>query len=615
MEWESFFDRPENSDQYFNQIREIMKNKIDFEMALYRDRYIKGRIYHRIRAKNISSVKDYVEYLKNNPQELQNLKALLTIHTTEFFRDINPFRYLETTILPRLARSANNSGHRIKILSAPCSTGQEVYSIAIIVHQLIKSGVIKCPVEIIGLDIDKPSIQKARNGIYRSDEMKNISEQIMKDYFIKSDSNYRIKDELKQFCQFEVHDLFKTLPFDSKFDLILCRNFLIYISYEDQMQIIENLNTHLKRGGYIMLGITEGFKLMNELDYEIENIDERIYKFKGKGKTSNLVDYFDNRTEPEITQDSSRIVYVSPDPIEKRSAVPKRNLPAATKRLEAATNRLSKKFNPIEQPSIKVPAQNLASSGPSSSIKNETSVKHSDDIYNQGNKISDEMKSEITPLSVETIDPISREKIENSHAKITVLSEEELKAQMEVILTKEKEISKGGVKVRVSNANLESDSEIIEKKAVEPAKINKKLKKSTAKVMISGSFDVSKVESKDKKKHLSEEQALLAKIEEIKNEKYREIQKIIQSIKPEISKDSESHETQDIPSKGGKKKKKGSKVKKSVEKKIEKEEPELPLSPEEVRKRDISMDFILKKQDEEREYIQKLIEIAKKNKS
>ena len=83
-EWDRFFDMPDNSDYHFNRIKELMKQKKDFDVSLYRDRYIRGRIYHRVRNLNLPSMKEYYQYLNDNPKEMNHLKSLLTVHTTSF---------------------------------------------------------------------------------------------------------------------------------------------------------------------------------------------------------------------------------------------------------------------------------------------------------------------------------------------------------------------------------------------------------------------------------------------------------------------------------------------------------------------------------------------------
>ena len=282
-EWDDFFTNKDNSDEFFKGIANILLKIADFDVSVYRERYVKGRIYHHLKAKKIPSFKEYMAILQRNPLEIQKLKDLLTIHTTDFFRDITPFRYLEKKLIPEISRKAGNSNAIIRILSAACSTGQEVYSLAIIIHHLKRLGIINNPVIIQGLDIDKESVEIAREGIYRLDTIGNISRDAVLDNFDQIDDGrfLSVKQEIRRYCQFYIHDLFKPLPFKEKYDLVLCRNLLIYVSPEDQIQVLTNIKSCLKTGGYIMLGSTEGVALMREADFLIHDLDQRIYKFIG----------------------------------------------------------------------------------------------------------------------------------------------------------------------------------------------------------------------------------------------------------------------------------------------------------------------------------------------
>jgi chemotaxis methyl-accepting protein methylase len=277
---EEFYSSSDNSDYYLGQIKEIMKKDADFDLNLFRDQYLKGRIYHRIRFIKVDSFRDYAAILQRNPNERTKLKEILTVHTTDFFRDVTPFRYLEKILIPKMAREKGNTSVPIRILSAPCSTGQEVYSLAIIANYLRKKHIVLNPIEIIGIDVDRGSIEKAKNGIYRLDEIKNITADAIQNNFEYINSNHlRLKAEIRDICHFYIHDMFRPFQITEKFDLILCRNLLIYISRSDQLQIISNLTHNARNGTYFMLGMTEGMSLMNETDFRMESMEEHIYQY------------------------------------------------------------------------------------------------------------------------------------------------------------------------------------------------------------------------------------------------------------------------------------------------------------------------------------------------
>ena len=279
-QWDAFFSKEENSDHYFNLIKDFIHRKLNFEMSMYRDRYLKGRLYHRIKSKKYGNFKNYCLILQENPSEMHHLKSLLTIHTTSFFRDITPFQYLEQVLLPKISQQISNPNIPIQILSAPCSTGQEAYSLAIIAHELRTKHIIKNPIMIYGIDIDEESINISHKGIYKFHQTKNIPPSYLDKYFIKLPrQEFQIKKEIKNYCSFSIHDIFKSLPYNFKFDLILCRNLLIYISTIEQNSVIDNLKKNARKFSYFMLGNTEGISLFSNVEFREENSNEHIFQY------------------------------------------------------------------------------------------------------------------------------------------------------------------------------------------------------------------------------------------------------------------------------------------------------------------------------------------------
>ena len=165
----------------------------------------------------------------------------------------------------------------IRILSAPCSTGDEPYSLAIIAEYLHRKNFLSNPVEIWACDIDPNVIDFARQGIFTKDTLRTFSLNSLHENFTCHDEDhYEIKPHLKKYIHFFTQDLLKPLDLDN-FDLILCRNFLIYISKQHQKIVINNLIQCMKRGGYLMLGKTEGFPLLNVHIFTPDNLREHIY--------------------------------------------------------------------------------------------------------------------------------------------------------------------------------------------------------------------------------------------------------------------------------------------------------------------------------------------------
>ncbi|MHA1729000.1 MAG: CheR family methyltransferase [Promethearchaeota archaeon] len=280
-----FYSLPENSAEYFEKIKRYITSQLKMDLSNYRDKYLNRRLFTRIgKLKEVNSYKEYLDYLLKNPkQESDHFKVMISIHVTEFFRDNKPFRYIEKILLPRIAKGKTSKNKKIRILSAPCSSGEEPYSFAIIVDFLKENKTISNPVEIIGTDLQPEIIQRAKLGIYKIKSLEKISPQSVKKNFTQiEDELMEIKPRIKKYCTFHTDNLLSMTKYKQKFDLIACRNFLIYISKEKQHRVIRQLIENLVPNGYIMFGKSEGMPLLNDKIKVLrgENISEHIYQYK-----------------------------------------------------------------------------------------------------------------------------------------------------------------------------------------------------------------------------------------------------------------------------------------------------------------------------------------------
>ena len=276
-----FYSCPENSDEYYKKIRGYVTRRLDIELSHYRDKYLHRRIYFRIQRLDVRNYKDYFAFLVNNPVELEEFRKAITIHVTTFFRDVEPFRILEKEVIPNIMKLKRGKQDRtIRILSAPCSTGQEPYSLAIIAHHLKIKKYLKYPVKIYATDLEKDVLDIARRGVYDKLTMKNISpSSIQRNFNYLGNDTYLVKNRIKQYVEFFEHDLLKPLDLP-KIDLVVCRNFLIYISKDMQSKVLYNIIPSMSPQGYLMLGKTEGFPLLHTGKFSPINIREHIYQLR-----------------------------------------------------------------------------------------------------------------------------------------------------------------------------------------------------------------------------------------------------------------------------------------------------------------------------------------------
>ena len=235
----------------FQKLKKILQESAGLNCSGYRDEYLKRRFDVRLRATECSTYGRYVVYVKKNPDEIQRLLNDLTINYTMFFRDTDVYTYLERTLLPKIL-----IGKAVRIWSAGCATGEEPYSLAILVHKILGNRVNEQSVLILASDIDKDALAKAEAGKYHKKQLNNLSQIMIDKYFTKEGETYKVKSFIKPLITFEQFDLNNPSP-RKDFDLVLCRNVMIYFSKEGQQHVHMNFYRALKQEGYFVTGKAE----------------------------------------------------------------------------------------------------------------------------------------------------------------------------------------------------------------------------------------------------------------------------------------------------------------------------------------------------------------------
>ena len=268
------------SQKYENELNKIfiiLRSNVGHDFSQYKANTINRRIARRMTLHQIENIEEYVKYLQQTPAEIEALFQELLIGVTNFFRDPDAFRALEK-IIPKLftGKSINDT---IRVWTAGCSTGEEAYSIAILIKEYMQKIQKNFSVQIFATDIDPKAIAKACAGIYPTDIAADISPERLS-HFFKSESNentYRINKNIRDMLIFSEQNLIKDPPF-SKLDLISCRNLLIYMNANLQKKIIPLFHYALNPGGILFLGssetIGESENLFSVLDNK-SNIYER----------------------------------------------------------------------------------------------------------------------------------------------------------------------------------------------------------------------------------------------------------------------------------------------------------------------------------------------------
>ncbi|MFH2146130.1 MAG: protein-glutamate O-methyltransferase CheR [Candidatus Omnitrophota bacterium] len=247
----------------------------------YRSKCLWRRVVAAMHDININDAGEYLGALKKDPKAYDKLLNKITINVSEFFRNPETFFAVRDKVIPELIRRKRLKGSKvIKIWSAGCATGEEPYSIAILLKEIFKGENASFQANIYATDIDEEALQKARAGRYKRTALRELSsEQIEKNFIKESEEYYSISPELKTNIKFVYHNMIAEPKFN-KIDLIFCRNVIIYFNKSLQRQVYENFHKILAEDGYIVAGKVEALMGIGEDLFERVSLSERIFKKK-----------------------------------------------------------------------------------------------------------------------------------------------------------------------------------------------------------------------------------------------------------------------------------------------------------------------------------------------
>jgi len=260
----------------FEVLKRYIEQTLKIRCSNYKEDYIKRRFLSRMRSTNAVNYDEYLRYVKANPPELDVLRKALTINVTEFFRDNDVYEILKKEVLPHLFSKRKH----LRIWCAGCSTGEEPYSIAMILHDFILQNR-----EFTGLiyatDIDRIVLAKAHEGIYPPKAMIKLSESQIHRHFTRlPDGNYQVRQHLKDLIRFRPHDLMEGTPITRWLDIITCRNVTIYFTEKQKDDLVRMFHGALVSDGYYIMGKTEYLGRQVENLFVAKNSVQKIFSKK-----------------------------------------------------------------------------------------------------------------------------------------------------------------------------------------------------------------------------------------------------------------------------------------------------------------------------------------------
>jgi two-component system CheB/CheR fusion protein len=230
------------------------RSGIDFTQ--HKSPTIKRRLGRLMAAAHCTTLADYMRYLNMHPDAYQRLVSSFLIKVTGFFRDPALYEHLREHVLPEIVEQARRTGRELRVWSAGCATGEEAYSLAILLSELLGESVDELDLRIFATDLDSESIVFARRGIYPGTAFSEMPADLQAKYFNKVDDTYQVKKRIRNLTVFGEYDLGQRAPFP-RIDLILCRNVLIYFTKELQQRTLQIFAFSLREGGYLVLGKAE----------------------------------------------------------------------------------------------------------------------------------------------------------------------------------------------------------------------------------------------------------------------------------------------------------------------------------------------------------------------
>ena len=263
---------------------EILKSSAALDFSAYKTGTLQRRIERRMALNGVARWAEYLALLRNSPAEADALAKDLLINVTGFFRDPEAFAAL-AELMPELL-SHHPPDQPLRIWVAGCSTGQEAYSLAILVLEQIATAHVRLELQIFATDVDEDALQIARAGVYPESIQADVTPDRLRQFFIRENGHFRVAQELRKVVIFSRHDVLHDPPF-SRLDLVSCRNVLIYLVPEAQRQLLTLLHFALRTAGVLFLGAAESLGPVQAL-FEPLNEKFRLYRRSGDGRLARM---------------------------------------------------------------------------------------------------------------------------------------------------------------------------------------------------------------------------------------------------------------------------------------------------------------------------------------
>ena len=263
------------NERVLREIMVILRTRTAHDFRQYKRATVLRRIERRMQVSGLAELQEYRDYLHDHPEETPQLLQDMLISVTNFFRDREVFETLHADVIPQLMEHRGPNAP-IRVWSAGCATGEEAYSLAMLLQEASAQTPEGVPFQVFATDIDERAISHARTGLYPESILADVEPTRARQFLTKDGAHYRVKKELREHVLFALHNVLRDPPF-SRLDMVCCRNLLIYLDREAQLDVLRTFHFALRPGGYLFLGSSESADGVSGL-FSVVDKKARIYR-------------------------------------------------------------------------------------------------------------------------------------------------------------------------------------------------------------------------------------------------------------------------------------------------------------------------------------------------
>jgi two-component system CheB/CheR fusion protein len=300
----------DSNEANLKQIFQLLHTACNLDFTHYKYGTLKRRLARRMALQNFSTLASYIEFLNANPDEVRALGQDFLIRVTSFFRDPDTYESMSKYVLPRLINE-HSSKSPLRIWVPGCSTGEEVYSLAICCLEYLAARNIGLQIQIFGTDVSESALQTARAGIYVENIARNVRPDRLEKFFVKTKDHYQVSRAVRDLCIFARHDVTSDPPY-SRLDLVSCHNLLIYLDPVLQKRVLPLLHYALNPGGVLLLGPAESISGFSDIFTLVDNKKIKFYiknPLPPGGQLKYLKKYPENFPSSSSSSSSSSSLY------------------------------------------------------------------------------------------------------------------------------------------------------------------------------------------------------------------------------------------------------------------------------------------------------------------